>query len=305
VRPETEAAIVGIADLFKEKLAACEALRDFGLEVANPWRGRLLGEDGATILAVDKIVAGLFVRATNTNWAALELCRIGFGEKALMLQRSQFEDLADAHWATVADGEIVVKLFKAHEEHEHMLLGEAATKHPEIFEVSELPTFDEIRRDELDNEFGRYGDKSWTKLNIHKRVEAIEHLWPEGEERDQLQFFRRIVQRLANSALHVSAYALSSITRGEDDEGISYLAGPTAQGVEGALFNSNWMYTQMLRLLLRHFDFPEADGDRLESLYVDGRALFATLTDDDLRGVGRNDQCPCGSGKKFKRCHGA
>lgn len=21
--------------------------------------------------------------------------------------------------------------------------------------------------------------------------------------------------------------------------------------------------------------------------------------------VGRNDQCPCGSGKKFKRCHGA
>jgi uncharacterized protein YecA (UPF0149 family) len=22
-------------------------------------------------------------------------------------------------------------------------------------------------------------------------------------------------------------------------------------------------------------------------------------------GVGRNDPCPCGSGKKFKRCHGA
>jgi preprotein translocase subunit SecA len=21
--------------------------------------------------------------------------------------------------------------------------------------------------------------------------------------------------------------------------------------------------------------------------------------------VGRNDQCPCGSGKKYKRCHGA
>jgi preprotein translocase subunit SecA len=22
-------------------------------------------------------------------------------------------------------------------------------------------------------------------------------------------------------------------------------------------------------------------------------------------GVGRNDPCPCGSGKKFKKCHGA
>ena len=28
-------------------------------------------------------------------------------------------------------------------------------------------------------------------------------------------------------------------------------------------------------------------------------------TREIYRGVGRNDQCPCGSGKKFKRCHGA
>lgn len=25
----------------------------------------------------------------------------------------------------------------------------------------------------------------------------------------------------------------------------------------------------------------------------------------DFTGVGRNDPCPCGSGKKFKKCHGA
>ena len=31
----------------------------------------------------------------------------------------------------------------------------------------------------------------------------------------------------------------------------------------------------------------------------------ATATQSDLRGVGRNDPCPCGSGKKFKKCHGA
>jgi uncharacterized protein YecA (UPF0149 family) len=24
-----------------------------------------------------------------------------------------------------------------------------------------------------------------------------------------------------------------------------------------------------------------------------------------LRDVGRNDPCPCGSGRKFKKCHGA
>jgi preprotein translocase subunit SecA len=27
-------------------------------------------------------------------------------------------------------------------------------------------------------------------------------------------------------------------------------------------------------------------------------------TDPKYEGVGRNDLCPCGSGKKFKRCHG-
>ncbi|HEY1703742.1 MAG TPA: SEC-C metal-binding domain-containing protein [Trebonia sp.] len=27
-------------------------------------------------------------------------------------------------------------------------------------------------------------------------------------------------------------------------------------------------------------------------------------SDDEFASVGRNDPCPCGSGKKFKRCHG-
>ncbi|WP_102377833.1 SEC-C metal-binding domain-containing protein [Raoultibacter timonensis] len=27
--------------------------------------------------------------------------------------------------------------------------------------------------------------------------------------------------------------------------------------------------------------------------------------DDPFANVGRNDPCPCGSGKKYKKCHGA
>jgi preprotein translocase subunit SecA len=30
-----------------------------------------------------------------------------------------------------------------------------------------------------------------------------------------------------------------------------------------------------------------------------------TKGDDEFAEVGRNDPCPCGSGKKFKKCHGA
>jgi len=31
----------------------------------------------------------------------------------------------------------------------------------------------------------------------------------------------------------------------------------------------------------------------------------ASLPKDNIQKVGRNDPCPCGSGKKYKKCHGA
>jgi preprotein translocase subunit SecA len=37
----------------------------------------------------------------------------------------------------------------------------------------------------------------------------------------------------------------------------------------------------------------------------DGTVKTSAKTDDDpYAGVGRNAPCPCGSGKKFKMCHG-
>ncbi|WP_218843953.1 preprotein translocase subunit SecA [Naumannella cuiyingiana] len=43
------------------------------------------------------------------------------------------------------------------------------------------------------------------------------------------------------------------------------------------------------------YSAPDADGEATES--ADAEA-------DEYAGVGRNQQCPCGSGKKFKLCHG-
>ena len=36
-----------------------------------------------------------------------------------------------------------------------------------------------------------------------------------------------------------------------------------------------------------------------------GGAMLKPVNKDIFKGVGRNDPCPCGSGKKFKKCHGA
>jgi hypothetical protein len=288
MRPEIDFARGNIRELFGEQLDALEALINFNLEVGDPWRGRPLGDEHDPVIGErDQIIAGLQVRASNTAWAALEMCRIGFGERALMLERSLFEDMADIYWVAQSVPAEVVERFNAHEEHDRMLLFEAMTQHPEIFEVEQIPTFDQARRSELDGLFGNYGQKSWTGKSIYGLVMAIQHWWPEGEERNWLQFFRRIVHRQNNAVMHVTSQALSSSLRHQDAEGLTYNVGPTANGVEAALWNGLWMYAQVLKLCMHHFDFPEQDRNRLQRLFTQGWALFKTLTTDDMRGVGR------------------
>ncbi len=47
------------------------------------------------------------------------------------------------------------------------------------------------------------------------------------------------------------------------------------------------------------YSAPSEDGE------VEVRREAASKADDPFAGVGRNQLCPCGSGQKFKRCHGA
>jgi len=51
-----------------------------------------------------------------------------------------------------------------------------------------------------------------------------------------------------------------------------------------------------------HYSAPTAEGG-VEERDVTGRGT--TLTDEQLEGTPKNAPCPCGSGKKFKMCHGA
>jgi preprotein translocase subunit SecA len=46
------------------------------------------------------------------------------------------------------------------------------------------------------------------------------------------------------------------------------------------------------------YSAPDEDGE------AEVRGTTASNADDEYAGVGRNDRCPCGSGKKFKQCHG-
>jgi preprotein translocase subunit SecA len=48
------------------------------------------------------------------------------------------------------------------------------------------------------------------------------------------------------------------------------------------------------------YSAPTVDGDTSSG----GVAVTADDVDDPYANVGRNELCPCGSGRKFKRCHG-
>ena len=59
----------------------------------------------------------------------------------------------------------------------------------------------------------------------------------------------------------------------------------------------------------RQYGQVHRQGERSEFRRIGGawrycRGEVAALPDNALR-VGRNDPCPCGSGKKYKKCHGA
>jgi hypothetical protein len=90
---------------------------------------------------------------------------------------------------------------------------------------------------------------------------------------------------------------------GPEEGGLALKLGPQDEYLDRALFGSFWIYSQSVGLLLKHFGFDEKEefGNLLGELVPN----FRELSDDEIRSVGRNDPCPCGSGKRYKHRHGA
>jgi hypothetical protein len=122
---------------------------------------------------------------------------------------------------------------------------------------------------------------------LRKRLAA----GPSGDDRERWERFRLVCPSRID--LPADAEGLTTERANEllDELGIG---GPAAEPVE-------------LVLTLDHDDLRELE--RLRSARdLGGEAVPEGMPDPGLvlggGNVGRNDPCPCGSGKKFKRCHG-
>jgi hypothetical protein len=120
-----------------------------------------------------------------------------------------------------------------------------------------------------------------------------------------LQFFRPIIYRDSNQQLHPTAQGLNDLVRSSSNTELALKVGPGPEGIQRALWSAYWISVQTVSLVFQHFAFPEEFDARMAELVRRGRGSFERLSEKDLRTTGRNDPCPCGSGLKFKHCHGA
>jgi hypothetical protein len=214
-----------------------------------------------------------------------------------MLNRALFEGMATACWAC-ANPQLAAKRFVQHQRHHRSqwskrYLESGVIKKP----LPDIPGTEEQR--ELDKLFGPWGDRLWCGLPLHKLVAAIEDQWEEGA---RLKGFFVIAHATNNEMQHTTARSLLEPANESDASLQVRRAGPSLRGVDTALHGALWCYAHLLRATA---DYCEVDGrEEIMPLFNRGEATFRPIAADAEKGVGRNDPCPCGSGRKFKRCHG-
>jgi hypothetical protein len=298
---EVEAAI---AAGFEPELRACAELESFAVGALQPWKGRAIEKTLPEAPPnADEILALLFARSTKTYKAVLALCRRGYGEQAAMLNRSLFESMAVAHWVAKNE-EAAAERFLRGWRFDSYLMARALENTGWLEEEAPAPgpelTDEELA--EMKADFGPYGNKLWSgHSGLRALVEEIEADWGSEDERQMLRNFLRIVNRDNNQLLHSTVSGLAEAATRIADGGIYLSVGPSTARIERGLFAAYWPYANTLGVFLERFEIP-GYGEFEELLKRHGYD-FRRLSAEEAKGVGRNDECPCESGKKFKHCH--
>jgi hypothetical protein len=302
-------------DLTPEDIAA-HVERDFDLELAALDDLEALTDDLLATLPMkivtrdeaDRIVALAVARGTTTFKAALALIRAGFGREAAMLNRSMFEGMAVAHWVS-AEPEVAADRFhKANEFEIHLMREKAATLESDQTVPSGPGELGAEELAEAKTLFGPNNDRMWTgHRNIWDLVDSIEDQWEEPG-RTVLRLYLRFEHVGNNKQLHASASAifgltLDPMTTREGRKGMTMRIGPGPDWLDDAALGAFFNHSNLLSLLVDHFDLGEEAKARVERATVDNQYAFAVLDPVLAHSAGRNDDCPCGSGKKFKKCH--
>jgi uncharacterized protein DUF5677 len=236
------------------------------------------------------IVAALFARGTSTTEAILLLAEHGFGQQAMMLNRSLYEHMVDAHWAH-DNWQLARERLVQHAQLHWHLRRETAARHPDVFgAVADAEALPADRLQELKRVFGKHGVKSWTGLNMQERVTAIESLFQ--NECSRLWQVHDVLHNLNNAEIHPSAWSLGCAARRVPQRGggemVQLRMGPEPELVSSAVGNAWWSYGHLLALVHDAFALPLQPlhelSDEDASLFLGGHAAAAAPVDADVTG---------------------
>jgi hypothetical protein len=257
------------------------------------------------------VVASILGRGFSTYRAGLHLCRAGLPSQATMLARSLFEDVIAMLWASKPKNrELVLERVIAKDDHRAIVelrlqqeYARRAGKEPEP-----IPEDLIARADELDTLFKKSGSRSWFG-DLWGAVKEVDEHWAElGGEPGALIDFHNVLNRQANYHLHNTVDALATGSRGTFSYGgeryFSYGQGRDVE--EREMMVALWVLSSFFAILAEVAAKTVSEEPAVPLSEFDHvlRAAFRVLSPAALRDTGRNDPCPCGSGKKFKLCHG-
>jgi hypothetical protein len=221
-----------------------------------------------------------FARSARTYQAVVEhLGNHGFGEQGAMLNRSLYEDMVDARWVSLHPGEADERLRQHHRYSEQLRL-DTARRFPDFFgdaikDQKLDPPMGDAERAELCGHFGRWGQGSWTGLDLHKRFREVLPTWHDERQRRQAEFVHSWLHRLNNETIHPTAYSLGKLgaPTSVGDE-LHFRLGSTEHLLEDVLWFAFWVYTQVVALLFEVFQLDGWDELHAE-VVVPGLGAFA------------------------------
>jgi hypothetical protein len=257
----------------------------------------------------DNIIAFSAARETTSFQATLRLVEFGFGRQAMMLNRSTFEGMAVAYWVAANRQEAVDRFDKANEFEIHLLREKVLASQPDA-EIPDAGKLDPERVQECERLFGKNNQRLWTgHKGLWALVKDIEDRW-EDAERKALNLYLGYEHERNNKELHPSASALFAsvsdpLARQDGRPGMSLRVGPGSDELDAAFLGLFFIQQNLLRLLAEEFDLgPDALAE-LGNCVQNNQYAFAVRDEAMDHNIGRNDPCWCGSGKKFKKCHGS
>jgi uncharacterized protein DUF5677 len=235
-----------IAEEYDDELAACRELLEFAIREVQAWSGRPV-KRGA-----DRIIVYEAARATKTFDAVIRLCALGFGEQAVMLNRSLFEGMAVAHWVSENRRE-AVGLFTRHARFGALLWRETFDAFGWLDDAdrSARPVGAK-QREEFKKLFGSYGTKPWTRRSVPKLLKEIEHQWDQ-QGRDHLWAMHDVANRHSNQVLHSTPFAARATAMAQTEDALHLTIGASNQFVPQALLFGYWTYGQIFSLLIKVF----------------------------------------------------